>query len=63
MKTSSLMMNQILNNMLYTIIMSLLGIAAAVVFYSMVVLAVRAIIALLKGDLEEFDRLTTPPDA
>ena len=49
--------------MLHAIIMSLLGIAAAVVFYSMVALAIRAIIALLKGDMEEFDRLTTPPDA
>lgn len=43
--------------------MSLLGIAVAVIFYSMVALAVRATIALLKGDVEEFDRLTTPTDA
>ena len=49
--------------MIHAIIMSLLGIAAAVIFYSMVALAVRATIALLKGDMEEFDRLTTPPDA
>lgn len=49
--------------MLHAIIMSLLGIAAAVVFYSMVALAIRATIALLKGDMEKFDRLTTPPDA
>lgn len=48
---------------MFNIVMSLLGIAAAVILYSMVVLAVRAIIALLKGDIEEFDRLTTPPDA
>lgn len=48
---------------MFNIVMSLLGIAAAGILYSMVVLAVRAIIALLKGDMEEFDRLTTPPDA
>lgn len=49
--------------MIHAIIMSLLGIAVAVIFYSMVALAVRATIALLKGDMKEFERLTTPPDA
>lgn len=52
------MMNQILNNMFH-LIMSLLGIAAAVIFYSMLANACRSIIALLKGDEAEFDRLTT----
>jgi hypothetical protein len=43
-------------------IMSLIGIAAAVMFISMIGLAVRQVIALIKGDEFEFMRLTTPYD-
>lgn len=45
-----------------TIIMSLLGIAAAVILVSMVGLAIRQGRALFNGDEEEFDRLTIPYD-
>lgn len=40
-------------------IMSLIGIAAAVIFISMIGLAVRQVIAFIKGDEFEFMRLTT----
>jgi hypothetical protein len=45
-----------------TIITIVAGIAAAVMFYCMVALAVRQGKALLKGNQDEFDRLTTPYD-
>ena len=45
-----------------TIIVFVIGIAAAVMFYCMVALAVRQGKALLKGDQNEFDRLSTPYD-
>lgn len=45
-----------------TIIAIVVGIAAAVMFYSMVALTVRQGKALLKGNQDEFDRLTTPYD-
>lgn len=45
-----------------TIIVFVIGIAAAVMFYCMVALAVRQGKALLKGDQNEFDRLTIPYD-
>lgn len=45
-----------------TIIVFVTGIAAAVMFYCMVALAVRQFIAFLKGDENELDRLTMPYD-
>ena len=45
-----------------TIIFFVVGIAAAVMFYSMVALAVRQGKALLKGNQDEFDRLSIPYD-
>lgn len=45
-----------------TTIIVIVGIAAAVMFYCMVALAVRRGKALLKGNQDEFDRLTTPYD-
>lgn len=45
-----------------TIIAIVVGIAAAVMFYSMVALAVRQGKALLKGNQDKFDRLSTPYD-
>lgn len=45
-----------------TIIVFVVGIAAAVMFYCMVALAVRQGKALLKGNQDEFDRLSTPYD-
>ena len=45
-----------------TIIAIVVGIAAAVMFYCMVALAVRQFIAFLKGDENELDRLTMPYD-
>lgn len=44
------------------IIVFIVGIAAAVMFYCMVALAVRQFIAFLKGDENELDRLTMPYD-
>lgn len=44
------------------IIVFVVGIAAAVMFYCMVALAVRQVIAFLKGDRNELDRLTMPYD-
>ena len=38
------------------------GITAAVILYGMVALMVRQIIALMKGDEDQFERLTTPYD-
>lgn len=38
------------------------GIAAAVMFYCMIALTVRQFIAFLKGDENELDRLTMPYD-
>lgn len=43
-------------------ILTIVGIAAAVMFYCMVALAVRQGKALLEGNQEEFDRLSTPYD-
>lgn len=43
-------------------IMSLIGIAAAVIFISMIGLIARQLVALIKGDEFEFMRLTTPYD-
>jgi hypothetical protein len=45
-----------------TIITIVAGIAAAVMFYCMVALAVRQGKALLEGNQDEFDRLSTPYD-
>lgn len=45
-----------------TIITIVVGIAAAVMFYCMVALAVRQGKALLKGNQDEFDRLSIPYD-
>ena len=45
-----------------TIIAIVLGIAAAVMFYCMVALALRQGKALLEGNQDEFDRLSTPYD-
>ena len=45
-----------------TIIVIVVDIAAAVMFYCMVALAVRQGKALLKGDQDEFDRLSIPYD-
>lgn len=45
-----------------TIFAFVAGIAAAVMFYCMVALAVRQGKALLKGNQDEFDRLTIPYD-
>ena len=45
-----------------TIITIVAGIAAAVILYCMVALAVRQGKALLKGNRDEFDRLATPYD-
>ena len=45
-----------------TIIVFVIGIAAAVMFYCMVALAVRQGKALLKGNQDEFDRLSIPYD-
>lgn len=44
------------------IILTIVGIAAAVMFYCMVALAVRQGKALLEGNQDEFDRLSTPYD-
>ena len=41
------------------ILITILGIAAAVIFWGMLANAFRGIVALLKGDFAEFDRLTT----
>lgn len=43
-------------------ILTIVGIAAAVMFYCMVALAVRQVKALLKGNQDEFNRLSTPYD-
>ena len=45
-----------------TIVIIVAGIAAAVILYSMFALAVRQVIAFLKGDRNELDRLTMPYD-
>ena len=45
-----------------TIIVFVIGIAAAVMFYCMVALALRQVKALLEGNQDEFDRLSTPYD-
>ena len=45
-----------------TIIVFVIGIAAAVMLYCMVALAVRQVKALLEGNQDEFDRLSTPYD-
>ena len=45
-----------------TILTIVVGIAAAVMFYCMVALAVRQVKALLKGNQDEFNRLSTPYD-
>lgn len=45
-----------------TVIVFVIGIAAAVMFYCMVALAVRQVKALLKGNQDEFNRLSTPYD-
>lgn len=45
-----------------TIIVFIVGIAAAVIFYCMTALTVRQFIAFLKGDEQELDRLTMPYD-
>jgi uncharacterized membrane protein len=45
-----------------TAIIVIVGIAAAVMFYCMVALAVRQGKALLEGNQDEFDRLSTPYD-
>ena len=45
-----------------TIIVFIVGIAAAVMFYCMVALALRQGKALLEGNQDEFDRLSTPYD-
>lgn len=39
-----------------------IGVIAAIALISACVLAVRQVIALVKGDQNEFDRLTTPYD-
>lgn len=44
------------------IIVFVVGIAAAVMFYCMIALTVRQFIAFLKGDEQELDRLTMPYD-
>lgn len=44
------------------IIVFIVGIAAAVMFYCMIALTVRQFIAFLKGDEQELDRLTMPYD-
>lgn len=44
------------------IIVFIVGIAAAVMFYCMIALTVRQFIAFLKGDENELDRLTMPYD-
>lgn len=44
------------------IIVFVVGIAAAVIFYCMTALTVRQFIAFLKGDEQELDRLTMPYD-
>lgn len=43
-------------------IITIAGIAAAVMLYCMVALAVRQVKALLEGNQDEFDRLSTPYD-
>lgn len=45
-----------------TIIVIVAGIAAAVILYGMFALGVRQGKALLKGNQDEFDRLSTPYD-
>ena len=45
-----------------TIITIVAGIAAAVILYCMFALAVRQVKALLKGNQDEFNRLSTPYD-
>ena len=45
-----------------TIIVFVIGIAAAVMLYCMFALALRQVKALLKGNQDEFDRLSTPYD-
>lgn len=45
-----------------TIFVFVAGIAAAVILYSMFALAVRQCIALIKGDDEQFDRLSISYD-
>lgn len=44
------------------IIVFIVGIAAAVMFYCMIALTVRQGKALLEGNQDEFDRLSTPYD-
>lgn len=44
------------------IIVFIVGIAAAVMFYCMIALTVRQVKALLEGNHKEFMRLTTPYD-
>lgn len=44
------------------IIVFVLGIAAAVMLYTIFALAIRQVKALLKGNQDEFDRLSTPYD-
>lgn len=44
------------------IIVFIVGIAAAVMFYCIIALTVRQFIAFLKGDENELDRLTMPYD-
>jgi len=45
-----------------TIIAFVAGIAAAVILYGMFALAVRQVKALIEGNQDEFDRLSTPYD-
>lgn len=45
-----------------TIIVFVAGIAAAVMLYCMFALALRQVKALLEGNQDEFDRLSTPYD-
>lgn len=45
-----------------TLLIFVAGIAAAVMLYCMVALAVRQVKALLEGNQDEFDRLSTPYD-
>ena len=45
-----------------TTIITIAGIAAAVILYAIFALAVRQVKALLEGNQDEFDRLSTPYD-
>lgn len=48
--------------MIIGFLLTLIGVIAAIALISACVLAVRQVIARVKGDQDEFDRLTTPYD-